>query len=701
MRVAVLGPLEVLSDDGVPVTVPGAKERLLLAALVAAVPRGVSTDRLVDVLWDGEPPASARKSLQAHLVRLRTALEPDRPHGSTGRCVVRQGAGYALALDPGGIDALRMTDLAAQGRARLAAGDVVGAGVHFGAALELWRGEPYSDWPDAEFAETERRRLAEVHRGALAGYLEVQLALGRQTDVLPRLQELVESEPLREEWWRLLMLALYRAGRQADALATARRVRALLADELGAEPGPALRRTEAAILAQDPALDRTVAAGAAGRPVACPYKGLAAYQAADAPLFHGRSRLVSRLVARLVDARLLVVSGPSGAGKSSVVRAGLVPALGDGAVPGSEQWEPVIVTPGRRPVEAIAHLTVGGEPPAAVERCVAVVRGDHVGRLAEHAAFAERVGGALVLVSAPTADELRAIVREPARAVGLEVDGDLLDVVVADVVGQVGALPLLSAALVGTWECRRDDRLTLAGYLEAGGVAGALKRSAESVYGGLPEPAQEVARRLFVQLADVDDGGALVRRQLAVAELELDGERRTVVEAFVARRLLTIDDGRLEVAHEALLSAWPRLARWLEDDAAGRAVRRRLSPDARDWQDAGRPEDELYRGARLEAALDWANGPDADLPALEQEFLDASKAQADAELRREVAAHRRTRRVAAGIAIVCVLALVGAAFAVRAQRAAERAAVVAEAEQLARLSATVAPMDQALSLIHI
>ena len=183
----------------------------------------------------------------------------------------------------------------------------------------------------------------------------------------------------------------------------------------------------------------------------CPYKGLAAYQVADAPLFHGRQRLVDSLVARLVDTPVLVVSGPSGAGKSSVVRAGLVPALADGALPGSQEWRPVIVTPGPAPVDGLADLT-GEAPPrdpvllvvdqfeevwapgidpgertafldavlgliddGVVVRCVVVVRGDHVGRLAEHAAFTERLGAAFALVPPLTDPELREIVREPAR----------------------------------------------------------------------------------------------------------------------------------------------------------------------------------------------------------------------------------------------------------------------------------------------
>ncbi|HLM06878.1 MAG TPA: BTAD domain-containing putative transcriptional regulator [Blastococcus sp.] len=749
MRIAVLGPLEVLTDELAPVAVPGAKERLLLAVLVAGAPGVVSTDRLAEALWNGEPPVSARKSLQAHLVRLRSSLEPDRPHGSTGRYVVRRGQGYALTVGRGDIDALRIGDLAARGRAQLAGGDPAEAARLLASACELWRGEPYADWPDAAFAEPERRRLAELRSGALAGLLEARLNLGLHAEVLPELEALVAQDPLREDWWRLLMLALYRAGRQADALATGWRVRALLADELGTEPGPGLRQAEAAILAQDPALEpqRGPAAAPPGPALAgaCPYKGLAAYQVEDAPLFHGRRRLVAALVARLVDAGVVVVSGPSGAGKSSVVRAGLVPELARGSLPGSESWRPVIVTPGRNPVDVLAPLT-GESPPTApvllvcdqleelwapgvdpaeraafldavlgllddgiVVRCVAVLRGDHVGRLAEHAAFTEALAGALVLVSALTEDELREIVVEPARAVGLTVEPALLDAVVADVLGRTGALPLLSTALVGTWERRRGDVLALAGYLEAGGVAGALARSAESTYARLGPLAQEQARRVFVRLADVDEGGALVRRRVPLAELDLDDDRRAgtraVVEAFVSRRLLAVDADRLEVTHEALLTGWPRLARWLEDDAAGRAVRRTLAPAARDWAEGGRPADELYRGARLAGALDWASGEDADLTPLEGEFLDASRARGEAELteardraRREATGRRRTRRLAMGLGAVLVVALVATFLAVRAQRDAQRASLIADANRLAALSTTAGRLDLSLLL---
>ena len=280
------------------------------------------------------------------------------------------------------------------------------------------------------------------------------------------------------------------------------------------------------------------------------------------------------------------------------------------------------------------------------------MRGDHVGRLAEHAGFAERVAGRSSSSPRSPMPSCGEVVREPATAVGLTAEPELVDAVVADVLGRPGALPLLSTALVGTWERRRDDRLTLAGYLEAGGVAGALTRSAESAYAALDDVGRDTARHLLVRLADVDDAGALVRRPVPLAELDLDGEgggaRRQVIETFVAppppvggRRPAP---GRPRGTADRLAAA--RRGGWRTTPPAGRCAgtwrpRRGSGPSA------GDPDDELYRGARLAAALDWAADHEADVTAVERRFLDASKARADAELTqaRERLHHARPRLV--------------------------------------------------------
>jgi WD40 repeat protein/DNA-binding SARP family transcriptional activator len=750
MRVGVLGPLEVTSTDGSLLPVQGAKERLLLGILAAEGNRVVSVHRLVDLLWDGTPPSTAVKTLQSHIARLRTALEPARPRGSFGRYVVRRGPGYALAVERDEVDAVQFTGLVARGRARLASGSPAEARDEIAAALALWRGMPYADWPEAAFAEAERRKLAEVRVTAVEGRLDADLTLGRHAEVIPELERLVVDEPLHEGWWSRLMLALYRAGRQGDALAAARRARSTLADELGIDPGPELIRLEASILAQDPSL-----AAAPGTPappqlrpapsVMCPYKGLAAYRPEDAALFHGRSKLVRTLVATLVDSQLLVVSGPSGAGKSSVVLAGLLSALAAGALPGSDGWRQTVIVPGANPVDALAtpfdhgatspailvvdqfeELWTAGSVPAErsafldallgllddgeLTRLVVVARGDHIGRLAEHGTFAERAAHDVVLVPPLSELELREVVNAPAETAGLGVEPELADAIVGDVLGQPGALPMLSTALVGTWERRRRDVLTLAGYLEAGGVDGALARSAEAAYASLDTEAQQRVQPMLVRLAREGELGVPVRRRVSREELGLDGPdgeaRRRAVDTFVGRRLLTADEDTVEVAHEALFSAWPRLATWLADDVAGRAIRDHFVPTAREWDQRGRPVDELYRGSRLATALVWRTTSEPDLTSVEQDFLGASEAFADAELRaarnraaREAAGRRRTRWLAAALGVALVGSIIAGVVALDQRGGAQREAQVAAARELAAAAIVNLDVDPELSTL--
>ena len=786
MFLRVLGPLVVeVGDPPVPVVVPGAKERALLGRLLISPGRAVPVEVLVEDVWSGRPPATARRSLQAHVVRLRTSLEPERPRGSPGQFVIRRGDGYALAVSPESVDVGAAAVAASAARAARAEGDRVSARRQFEAALAYWRGEPFEDWRTAGWAEGERRRLADLQASILEARVDVDLDLGRHRELVAELEARIAADPLREGWWIRLMLALYRSDRQADALAAARRARVRLVKDLGVDPGPALARIEQAVLIQAddlllplPGPVDGVAAGVPGptRPVVtvCPYRGLAVYEPADAGLFHGRSAAVRALTDRLRATRLAVVSGPSGVGKSSVVRAGLVPELLRGCVPHSVGAEVLVIKPGPRPADELAPLLrcaetegsadandgtevrdgdeVGDGPPGADRRLVAlvvdqfeqlwtagadereraafidallamlddgllscavlVVRGDYLGRLAEHVELAGRAADGLVLVPPMTEPELREVVEEPARAAGLGVDPDLVDTVVRDVHGQASALPLLSSALVGTWDRRRDGMLTLTGFVQAGGVTGALANTAEAAFATLDANDRALARRLLVRLAGpggTDGPGTLVRRRVPLSELGLEGRdggrRRAVIEEFVARRLLTIDAGHLEVTHEALLTGWPRLAGWLSEDALGRAVRAHLAPEAAGWAADGRPADRLYGGTRLDSALEWLARPDSDPTLVEREFLRASAERAEAELAatraqvlREQAARRRTRRLAAVLAVVTILALVGGLVAVERKRAADASALRADADRLAAAAATVTEPDLSLLL---
>ncbi len=761
MRCAVLGPLEIRGDRERLLEFAGGRERLLLALLAAASPQVVTDERLVEQLWHGRPPPSARKSLQAAVVRLRTALEPGRPRGSPGRFVVRRQHGYALSLEREGLDAAIFADRVAAGRASLVSGDPQGARALLEQALQLWRGEPYAEWSEVPELERERVRLRGIHDLACESLLAARLALGEHDEVVPDLRRLCLEQPLHERWWELLALALYRGGSQGEALETVRRARAVLGEELGIDPGVGLRDLEQKVLAQDPSLNLggapVVTNGSpAGEPFAvsgCPWKGLARYETDDAAVFHGRARLVTTIVGALVDHVVVVLSGSSGAGKSSVARAGVLTALATGTIPGSQAWQPWVLTADGRPVDALAPLSGDTPPPApvvlvcdqleqlwspevegaertafldevmalvadgVVVRVLLVVRGDHVGRLAEHPGLADRMLGGLVMVPPMTELELREVVEAPAVAAGLSVEPELTEAAVRDVLGRAGALPLLSTALVQTWERRRNATITLAGYLASGGVAGAVGRAAEQVHGSWTARERDVARRVLVRLAEQDDDGTVRARRLPRAELEAvgtepDAVRRVVADLLGARLLAEEDDDDLAVAHEALLSSWPRLSEWLEEDSVGRAVRRHLAPAAVEWDARGRPADELFRGARLEAAAQWLATPDNGATPVEREFVDAGVARAELELRAarehaeaEATAHRRTRRLARLLAVALVLALGAGVVALDSQRraddeaaAAKSAGVVADANRLAALSSSERSLDLALLL---
>jgi len=248
---SVLGPLRVESSNG-PVEIRGAKERLLLARLVAASGRLVPTGELVDTLWGDEPPASAGKSLQTFVLRLRNALEPER-NGSPS-LLLTEGPGYRLALDPSQVDAERFARLARIGERSLADGRPENAAAALTEALGLWRGPAYAGFDGAAFAVAEGRRLEELRVSATEDRLAAELALGRAAATVPELERLIGEHPMRERLWEMLVTALYRAGRQGDALGAYERARAVLADELGVDPGPGLRAVHARVLAHDPTL---------------------------------------------------------------------------------------------------------------------------------------------------------------------------------------------------------------------------------------------------------------------------------------------------------------------------------------------------------------------------------------------------------------------------------------------------------------
>jgi DNA-binding SARP family transcriptional activator len=260
----VLGPFEVVSD-GRPLPLGPGKERALLTLLLLYRNERVSTDRLIDLLWDESPPESASKMVQIYVSRLRRRLAGG---AGAGQRLVTQAAGYRLQVEADEVDLDRFERLSDEGRKALAAGDAALAVTRLREALALWRGPPLADIADGRFLEQERARLEELRLGALEQRIEADLALGAGAALVDELQALVREHPLREQPAAQLMLALYRSGRQAEALAIYKQTRDRLVDELGIDPGRPLKELEQAILRQDPALEAPAAKRSSGLGVA-------------------------------------------------------------------------------------------------------------------------------------------------------------------------------------------------------------------------------------------------------------------------------------------------------------------------------------------------------------------------------------------------------------------------------------------------
>jgi DNA-binding SARP family transcriptional activator/WD40 repeat protein len=965
MRYRILGPLEVREGQR---TVPLAhgRQRLLLAVLLLHANEAVSSDRLIDALWGEAPPPSAARSLHNLVSGLRKALGDGR--------LVTEGRGYRLQVADDELDAPRFDALSERGRAALAGRQPEQAAELLRDALALWRGAAFGDLAYEAALEGDAAGLEERRLAAVEDRIDADLALGRHAALVPELDALVAAHPLRERLRGQRMLALYRCGRQAEALEAYRGARRTLVEEIGVEPGPQLRRLHDAILRQDPSLDvepavgefpreldatasapltgrddelrrlqvhwQRAAAGAgalvtivggygmgktrmaaeiagdahreraavlyaagagpsasaltaiarardsrrptllvlddvdrapgevhaalrdlaqalgelpilvlatgqeaagllrleprgsvalgpldadavrsiaglyasggdaggvpvdalraasrgvprrvheaasewarreamrrvdavAGRAatgrsevraleaeltgsvvdlqsarerarlaggdgdgaeatVVCPYKGLAAFDIDDAQYFFGREQLVAELVARLVGAPLLGVVGASGSGKSSALRAGLLHALAGGVLPGSDGWSRALLRPGEHPMRelqrAVANVGDGhrtllvvdqfeelftacrdeqqrGEFVAELVRAardsdrgsvVIAVRADFYGRCAEYPELSRLLGTNTVLVGPMSREELRRAVERPAQRVGLHVEPELADALLSDVEGEPGALPLLSTALLELWGRRAGQRLRLTAYTRSGGVQGAVARLAEDVYVGLDPAQQAIARNVLLRLAGEGEGRAVVRRRIALTELEL--ERRPdvaeVVDRLTDRRLLTIDEGAVEVAHEALLREWPRLRGWLEEDAQGRRLHHQINEAARAWDADGRDPAGLYRGARLSAALEWRATHEEQPNATERAFLDAGRAAAER-------AQRRLRLVLGGVSLLLVAAVIASLVALDQRGNARTEARLAEAQRLAAQALSEPALDRSLLL---
>ena len=345
-----LGPFEV-HRNGELLDVGPRKQRSLLALLLLHANRVVTTDRILEELW-GDDAEGKENALWVYVSRLRAVLEPERDRDTHPEVLVTSDHGYRLQVDQESIDAYRFEQAVIKGRSSIKDDAEAAAGV-LREALDLWRGSALQDFAYDDFAQAEITRLEELRLGAAEDAIEADLRSGLAGELIGELEPLHERNPLRERPVGQLMLALYRAGRSADALRTFERFRRGLGEELGIDPSPELCRLEEQILLHDSRLQlrrpKTARAAPSGMAIN-PFHGLRPFSEDDAHSFFGRDRLIAAVVRRLSEGdRLIALIGPSGSGKSSAVRAGLIPAIRKGAVSGSDQW-------------LVAHMLPGSDP---------------------------------------------------------------------------------------------------------------------------------------------------------------------------------------------------------------------------------------------------------------------------------------------------------------------------------------------------
>jgi WD40 repeat protein len=437
-----------------------------------------------------------------------------------------------------------------------------------------------------------------------------------------------------------------------------------------------------------------------------PYRGLARYEEADAQWFFGREDVTDLLVSLgTAPSELpLMLIGPSGAGKSSVLRAGLLPRLDEVASPvdvvdlsvsgvreltklalklTAEREAPAAGTAKRRAIivdqfEAVFTLCDDEDERnglvgalcelARAALVVLALRADFYGQAIRYPGLRQALQERHVVLGPMTAGQVRDAVVRPALLARAEVAEGLVALLLADLgpadreghaAYEAGALPLLSHAMLATWEHSRGGTLAVADYEASGGIRNALTQTAEQAYESLTGGQRRLARQLFLRLVHVADGVPPSRTSVALGDLpgrDQAGDAETVLATFVGERMITVDADAAQITHDALLTAWPRLRTWIEDAAEELRDRGRITEGARAWVEAGREEDALWRGSRLALARDWAAdaGRRAALSGQALSFVDASVAAGAAG---ERAARRRTHRLQATVAVLAVLVL--------------------------------------------
>jgi WD40 repeat protein/DNA-binding SARP family transcriptional activator len=737
-------------------TFESAKVRALLAYLVIEGDRPHHRESLLGLFWPEMPEDAARQNLRQALFNLRRSIgdtQADAPLIIATRDTVHFDPAAEIECDVRQFEA----GLAAYRQTKSIEPLEQVAALYRGPLLDqlILKDSPAFD----EWLLVQREHYSRAALEALSELAQAYEAQGELAKAIQQTQRELEIAPWLEEAHQHLMLLLDQSGQRSKALAQYELCRKYLIDELAIEPSDHTRKIfESLQRGEHPAglapfrfthrapniIDEPPTEGEP------PFKGLQFFDEADADLFFGREQLTAHLLDQFRQSNFLAIVGASGSGKSSIVRAGLLPAIRSSGLDTADRsgWQIRLITPTEHPLESIAAAfkdTVDDDTPLvlvidqleelftlckveaerkafidaitlmsrASTRVVVTLRADFYANCAQYTDLRDRLADNQIYLGPMTVTELRQAIEEPARRGSWQFEPGLVDLLLRDVGAsenrqpEPGALPLLSHALLETWQRRRGRVMTLQGYAESGGVQGAIARTADAVYQDQLSPDQQIiARQIFLRLTELGEAGNDTRRRVALKELMSDVDQANTVDAvlrnLIAARLVITSEGSAEVAHEALIREWPALRQWLVEDREGLKIHRALTQAAARWNEAGFEESELYRGARLAQAIEWAEVHDSALNDVEKKFLTASKLSIDRELaereiqrqheleaaqqlaqaekvRAEEQAHsaRRLRRRAIGLTIalsaIVLLGLVAAALGVWANRAAQLA----------------------------
>jgi WD40 repeat protein/DNA-binding SARP family transcriptional activator len=666
LEIHLLGWFEIRLD-GESIELPSRPAQSLLAYLLLNL-GAHRREKLAGLLWPETTDVNARKSLRQALWLLRKVLGADH-----AQVLITDDISISINKAGFWLDTAILDSSDSENSIESLIG-----------SAQVYRGELlpgfYDDW-----LILERERLQMVFERKMRLLLDRWAGSGQWGEVVEWSERWLALGHAPEPAYRALMVAHANLNDQSSMAAAYQRCRETLARELGVEPseetdslyqnlagGKKTQKLNLALSVPQAQNNLESQSPAPGKP---PFMGLQYFNEENSSLFFGREDQVGTIVAELQENHLpFFVIGASGSGKSSLLRAGVIPALKRDK---SRHGRIRVMTPGEHPLHALTvNLPPGHEKNSRLVLIVdqfeelfsqcnnEIERQDFVDRIMRLSTSPERNGSVMVVIALRAdfyahcaqyaslrdamarhqlfigpmrAEELRRAIEEPARLGGWTFEPGLVDLILREAGQEPGVLPLLSHALLETWNRRRGRVLTLNSYVESGGVRGAISRTADWVLHHLEPAQQAVARNIFLRLTQLGelDIGTDTRRRAPLAELMSSGEHVPVIEkvlhTLADARLITIAEDSAEVSHEALIREWPTLQSWLQEDRIGLQIHRHLTRAAQDWEQLERDEGELYRGTRLAQSRDWAETHGDALNDLEREFLNASIQWAERE----------------------------------------------------------------------